>query len=50
MKHQHDLSVLPWTVEGHTPWLWKFQRAHQVGFTDLPCVDVPAVPARVPGS
>ncbi len=50
MKQQYDLSALAWTVEGHTPWLWKFQRVHQVGFTDLGCVDVPPVPARVPGS
>lgn len=50
MKRTHDLSALSWTVEGHTPWLWKFQRVHQVGFTDEMCVDVPAVPARVPGS
>ncbi|NLG27443.1 MAG: hypothetical protein GX557_06000, partial [Chloroflexi bacterium] len=50
MKQAHDLASLSWTVEGHTPWLWKFQRIHQVGFTDELCVDVPAVPARVPGS
>jgi beta-mannosidase len=51
MKHTYDLAALPWTVEGCTPNLWLFEWRHTVGFgSDLRCIDVPPVPARVPGS
>jgi beta-mannosidase len=51
MKHSYDLSALDWTVEGFTPYLWLFERLYGVGFgADNRCIDVPAVPARVPGS
>ena len=51
MKHVHDLSSLPWTVEGYTPNLWLFERLYGVMFgSRQKCIDTPSVPARVPGS
>ena len=50
MKQIHDLSELPWTVEGYTPNVWRFERLYPAPFTNSRCVDVPPVPARVPGS
>ena len=51
MKRLHDLSLLEWTVEGYTPYVWLFERVHGVGFGGkAKCLDVPPVPARVPGS
>ncbi|MFH1566738.1 MAG: glycoside hydrolase family 2 TIM barrel-domain containing protein [Gemmatimonadota bacterium] len=51
MKQVHDLGELAWSVEGYTPNLWLFERRHGVGFgAKARCVDVPPVPARVPGS
>lgn len=53
MKHVHDLSNLQWTVEGYTPNLWLYERLYG-GMVMLgkkqKCIDVPPVPARVPGS
>jgi len=48
VKHTHDLSELAWTLSGHTPYLWKFERAYMAGAT--PSADVHPIPARVPGS
>ena len=48
MKRTFDLSDLQWAVEGHTPYLWLFERFHRIGQTE--CIDVSPVPARVPGS
>lgn len=51
MKRAYDLSSLDWTVEGYTPFLWLFERVHGTGFgSNARCIDVPPVPARVPGS
>jgi len=51
MKRTYDLSTLSWTVEGCTPYLWLFEWRHTVGFgSDLRCIDVRPVPAKVPGS
>jgi beta-mannosidase len=49
MKQVFDLSPLQWTLEGHTPFLWLFERRHG-GMGSARCVDVRPVPARVPGS
>lgn len=43
MKREYDLSQLEWTLTGHTPYLWQFEKPRRT-------IDVPAVPARVPGS
>jgi len=51
MKRTYDLSQLSWTVEGYTPNLWLFEWRHGVGFgSNARCIDVPPVPAQVPGS
>jgi beta-mannosidase len=51
MKHTHDLSELPWTVEGYTPYVWLHEWTHGAGFgAATRCIDVRPVPARVPGS
>ncbi len=50
MKRIHDLSILPWTVEGYTPNVWMFDRKYPNPFTGARCIDVPPVPAPVPGS
>jgi beta-mannosidase len=51
MKRIYDLSALTWTVEGYTPNVWLFERMHGVGFgSPVKCIDVPSIPARVPGS
>jgi len=51
MKHTYDLSQLSWTVEGCTPYVWLFEWRHTVGFgSNLRCIDVQPVPAKVPGS
>ena len=47
MKQSFDLSSLPWTVEGSIPYLWQFEKTYMGGIKSL---DVPTVPARVPGS
>ncbi len=49
MKHVYDLSKLVWTVEGYTPHIWLFERMFG-GMGKDRCVDVPPVPAQVPGS
>jgi len=49
MKHVYDLSELQWTVEGYTPYVWLFERLYG-GMGTTKCIDVPPVPARVPGS
>jgi beta-mannosidase len=51
MKRVYDLTELPWTVEGYTPNLWLFEWRYGIGFgSTARCVDVPPVPATVPGS
>ena len=51
MKRIYDLAELSWTVEGYTPYLWLFEWRHGVGFgATARCIDVPPVPATVPGS
>ncbi len=51
MKRHNDLSELAWTLEGYTPNLWRFEWQYGPGFGSTErCVDVRAVPARVPGS
>ena len=51
MKHCFDLGGLPWTLEGYTPNVWLFELQYGPAFgAPVKCVDVPAVPARVPGS
>ena len=50
MKIAYDLSTLSWTVEGYTPNVWMFDRKYPNPFTGARCIDVPPVPARVPGS
>jgi beta-mannosidase len=49
MKHVYDLSELQWTIEGYTPYVWLFERLYG-GMGTTKCIDVPPVPARVPGS
>lgn len=50
MKRTFDLSSLPWTVEGYTPYLWLFERLYGGMGNNAKCVDSPPVSARVPGS
>ena len=50
MKNQYDLSELSWTVEGYTPYVWLFDRLYANPFNGVKCVDIPPIPARVPGS
>ena len=49
MKQIHDLANLDWTLTGHTPYLWRFERLFSPMGT-APTLDVGPVPARVPGS
>lgn len=48
MKTIYDLASLSWTLTGWVPHLWRLQRSMEIGAS--PAADVPAVPARVPGS
>ena len=50
MKRNYDLSSLQWTVEGYTPYLWLFERLYGGMGNSGRCIDVPPVPAQVPGS
>lgn len=50
MKTNLDLASLPWTVEGATPYVWQFERQNGWIVETNRCIDVPAVPAPVPGS
>ncbi len=50
MKTVYDLSSLEWTLAGHTPNLWLFERRHGGMGGNAPCADVRPVPAKVPGS
>ena len=51
MKREHDLGQLDWMLTGHTPYLWKLERlGAPPGVAGPTTVDVPAIPARVPGS
>ena len=51
MTRRFDLGELSWTVEGYTPHMWLFERRYGAGFgAAAKSVDVPAVPAKVPGS
>ena len=49
MRKVLDMSELQWTVAGHMPNLWLFERSGGWPGAQA-CVDVPPVPARVPGS
>ena len=49
MRKVLDMSKLQWTVAGHMPNLWLFERSGGWPGAQA-CVDVPPVPARVPGS
>lgn len=48
MKTQHDLSTLEWKVSGWTPNLWRMDQSMEIGAS--PSAEIPAIPARVPGS
>lgn len=48
MKKSYDLSQLAWTLSGHTPYLWIFEKTYAMGATKT--VEVKPVPAKVPGS
>lgn len=43
-----DLGELEWRLSGWTPHLWRMDRSMEIGAS--PNAEVPAVPARVPGS
>ncbi len=48
MKTQHDLSQLEWKLSGWIPELWRMDQTMEIGAS--PNAEVPAIPARVPGS
>ena len=48
MNKEHDLAGLDWTLSGHTPYLWRFERICPIGTSRA--ADVPPIPAQVPGS
>src|SRR6478672_10200529 len=48
MKNAHDLSRLEWKLIGFTPHAWRFAQTMEIGIEPTP--EVPAVPAKVPGS
>ena len=48
MKTQYDLSQLDWTLSGWTPDLWRMNQTAEIGAS--PSAEVPAIPAKVPGS
>ncbi len=48
MKKYHDLSKLNWKLSGWTPNIWRMSQTVEIG--DTPCSEIPAVPAKVPGS
>ncbi len=48
MKTVYDLASLQWKVSGWIPYLWSLDRTMEVGAS--PKAEIPALPARVPGS
>jgi len=48
MNHTLDLSTLPWTLTGWSPWNWALNFSIELGMSLNP--DVAPIPARVPGS
>ena len=48
MPEQHDLSQLEWKLTGSTPYLWKLSDVTRISASKT--AEIPAVPARVPGS
>ncbi len=48
MKKYHDLSKLNWKLSGWTPYIWRMNQTAEIG--DTPSSEIPAVPAKVPGS
>lgn len=48
MKITHDLSQLDWKLSGWIPHLWRMQHTMEIGAS--PNAEVPAIPAKVPGS
>ena len=48
MRTRRDLSELAWKLSGWTPHLWRMEVTMEIGAS--PSADVPAIPARVPGS
>jgi beta-mannosidase len=50
VKHIYNLADLDWTVEGYTPYLWLFERLYGGMGNNAKCIDVPPIPASVPGS
>ena len=48
MKKQYDLSQLEWKLSGWTPHLWRMDQTMEIGAS--PNAEIPAIPARVPGS
>lgn len=48
MRFRHDLSEIPWTLSGWTPFLWTLMQTMELGET--PNAEIPGIPARVPGS
>lgn len=50
MKNCYDLSSLDWSVEGCTPYIWLFERLYGGMGDGSRSIDVPRLPAQVPGS
>jgi len=50
MKKTYDLTELPWVLEGYTPFVWMFERRYGGMGGNSPCIEIPAIPAKVPGS
>jgi len=48
LRTRRDLSELPWKLSGWTPHLWRMDSSMEIGAS--PSAEVPAIPARVPGS
>lgn len=48
VKTQYDLSQLEWKLSGWIPELWRMDRTMEIGAS--PNAEVPAIPARIPGS
>ncbi len=48
MKLNYDLSLLEWRLTGSTPYLWMLSNLAEISRN--PSMEVPTIPARVPGS
>ena len=48
MKTQHDLGKLDWRLSGFVPEIWRMDSSMEIGAS--PNAEIPAIPARVPGS